>query len=888
STGTVSVSTAACVAVGVNIELLQYIPPARAALAPIATNVPVPPTTYSPSGALAGPYSSVDNPTLLGNAAPTALPATLLLAPVNDALGNRLSSFSRNEPVFVRVVSYDANVNAAAADTLSITLTTATGGDSEVVQLTETGPSTGVFAGAVPTVFAAIGTPPVINNGSITISAHNETITAVYNHSDCSSGATVASSSSGLVDPYGIVFDSSTGAPVAGASVSLIDSATNLLATVFCDDGATVLPQPVISGAPTICDATMAAGGFRFPQVAAGSYKIVVAPPAGHTFPSVIAAAGLPATIGTPPAAPAILGSPAPAPGGSYGGVFTLWGPALKIDIPMDPGATTVTIQKTSSKTVVSSGDFAPYTLAISNNSTAPIAGLQIADHLPPGFRYQTGSARLDGAPMPDPVISADGRTLTFSLNIAASATATIRYVLAVTPGARTGYAENTATATGGPTSNTARARVLVREDLYRNKAILIGRVIDGPCNSNLDDSKADNGAKGLANARIVLQDGTYIQTDSEGRWHIDNLRPGTHVVQLDLDSLPKDYEVVACEDNSRFAGRKYSQFVNLRGGSLWRADFHVQKKAGRLAHTLGARQNGDLTVVSLALDSNADVTGYSATVMLPEFASYRHGTAKLNGKPVADPEIADSVLIFRGMARQSQWQDQYTFDVEHVAPSATIKSLVRFTPLNRAAQNTPVAQINLSNHAPASSVASVNVLIETADLRPAKTPQDDDPTRLVETLPYDAAWLASAQPGTEWLHPQESFNPNLPAIKVAVKHAPGQTVRLKLNGEDVSPLYYDGAVANAANTVSLATWRGVHINERDNKLELVVSDTSGKEVLRQTRTIHYSASPERVEFVPELSRLVADGKTPPIIAVRFLDMDGYKMRRGVSGEFML
>ncbi|MDH4286660.1 MAG: hypothetical protein OEV26_04475, partial [Gallionella sp.] len=50
STGTVSVSTAACVAVGVNIELLQYIPPARAALAPIATNVPVPPAAYSPSG----------------------------------------------------------------------------------------------------------------------------------------------------------------------------------------------------------------------------------------------------------------------------------------------------------------------------------------------------------------------------------------------------------------------------------------------------------------------------------------------------------------------------------------------------------------------------------------------------------------------------------------------------------------------------------------------------------------------------------------------------------------------------------------------------------------------------------------------------------------------
>ena len=215
--------------------------------------------------------------------------------------------------------------------------------------------------------------------------------------------------------------------------------------------------------------------------------------------------------------------------------------------------------------------------------------------------------------------------------------------MLEVTAAAHTGTAENTATATGGLTSNTGRASVLVREDLYRNKAILIGRVIDvsrpddgefaSPNDSkSVCDDKADNDLKGLPNARVVLQDGTYVLTDKEGRWHIDNLRAGTHVVQLDLDSLPKDYEVVSCEQNDRFAGRNYSQFVNLRGGTLWRADFHVRKKAPlavRLSQTLSAQSEPENITVGLKVVSSTEVTGYSATVMLPESAKYVAGSAK-------------------------------------------------------------------------------------------------------------------------------------------------------------------------------------------------------------------------------------------------------------------
>ncbi len=864
STGAVTVNTAACIAVGVTVELMQF--------NPAGSSVAVQPGAYSTSGLPAGPFNVLPNPTLLGSATPTALQANLTLAPLSAD-----SAYSPKEPIFLRVTSYDANTTAGP-DTVLVTLTTSNG-DSMLVQLTETGNSTGVFVGAIPS--SASGAAVTINDGTIAVSP-NETITAVYNHSNCS-GTMIANTSTAMMDPYGIVFNSATGAAVNGATVSLFNTSASSTATVYCDDGVTVLTQPVTSGSPTNCDATMIAGGFRFPQAAAGSYKLLVTPPAGNVYPSTVPAASLPASIGTPASTPVILGNPGT--GGSYGGVFSLAGPALKIDVPVDSGAMALTIQKTAELATAGIGDFVPYTLTITNNTATPFASAQIADYLPSGFRYQKGSARQDGVAIPDPVISADARTMTFSLNIAASAMTMVRYVLEVTPAAHTGTAENTAAATGGLTSNTAHASVVVTQDLYSNKAFLIGRVIDGSC-----DDKVDNDAKGMANVRIVLEDGSYILTDQEGRWHIDNLRPGTHVVQLDQDSLPRDYEVVACEKNDRFAGRSYSQFVNLRGGTLWRADFHVQRKAPetvRITQTLTAQPANDSTIVSLALVSSAEVTGYSATVMLPEFAKYIPGSAKLNGASIPDPDSVERALIFRSHAHTSPWQDRYSFAVKDVAPNATIDSMVRFTPPDRAAQNLPVAHITLVNHAPASIATSAGVTVEAADIRPAKTPEDDS-TQLVEKLPYDAAWLASAQPGNEWLHPQESFHPNIPVIMAAVKHAPDQIVKLRLNGEDVNPLYFDGTKTNAAHTVSLSTWSGIHINDGDNLLELVISDADGKVLSRTVRKIRCPTTPDHIEFVPQQSRLIADGKTRTIIAVRLLDKDGIPVRRGITGEFTL
>ncbi len=76
---------------------------------------------------------------------------------------------------------------------------------------------------------------------------------------------------SGLVDPFGVVFDSTTGEPVDGVRVRLLDG-SGRPAIVFGDDGSSRYPAEVITGQP-VTDAggttyRLPPGVYRFPLVA--------------------------------------------------------------------------------------------------------------------------------------------------------------------------------------------------------------------------------------------------------------------------------------------------------------------------------------------------------------------------------------------------------------------------------------------------------------------------------------------------------------------------------------------------------------------------------------------------------------------------------------------
>ena len=618
------------------IELLEYAP-----LLATADRIPVVPSAYRTGSDPSAPFTTLPAPTLPGGSS-VNLAEPVPLTPT--------SVYHRGEPVFIRVTDGDQNLDRTVAETVLITLSDDQTLNQQVVRLTETGPDTGIFVGYIQST----DDPAAASYGGLISLLPESTLTAVY--TDRYDGSDTATSAA-LVDPFGRVFDSHTGLPVDGATITLLDADTGAPATVFGDDGVSTYPATVVSGTSATDSSgilyTFKPGSYRFPMVLPGHYQLQVTPPGGYAFPSTVSTADLQDL----PTAPFAIANP-----GSRGEVLAINpGPAIRVDLPVDPSDGGLWLQKTAGKRTVGVGDFVPYQLRVETPAAAGVVtDVTVSDRLPAGFRYRQGSCRLDGVKADDPQISADGRTLTFHLDaVTAGNGRELCYVAEVAAGAKPGPAVNTARASGDGdvVSNQASATVTVQDQFLRSTTFLAGQVIAGSCGAD---------GEGVAGVRIYLEDGSYVLTDKNGRYHFEGLRPGTHVVQLDLDSLPEQYQVIPCEQNSRFAGRSYSQFVDLQGGTLWQADFHVGLKPparGEAGLVMSSTLDGDGILYTLHLHgATVPLQQLRLNVSLPPGIVYRAGSARLDGAPLDDPEQGKEGLAFPLGAASGAWQKEITF----------------------------------------------------------------------------------------------------------------------------------------------------------------------------------------------------------------------------------
>ena len=547
------------------------------------------------------------------------------------------------DPIFVRVVDPDRNRDGGAIETVDIRVSAAVTGDSEVLRLSETGPNTGVFVGYVPTA-----TSSTANDCVLQVERNAELDATYVDPTD----DTDAAQANALVDPFGLVFDSQTGLPVNGARVRLIDANTGLAATVYGDDGVSRYPSEMVTGQPVTDQGgtqyTFPAGVFRFPLVAPGNYRLEVVPAANYIFPSQRTIADLQ----TLPNAPFRLQP------GSFGQNFVVTAaPAVAVDLPLDASNSLLVLRKTAGQQIATTGDFVQYTLTLENTSEdGPVTLVDVTDHLPAGARFRAGSLRLNGTRIADPVLAADGTSFTYQHpQLAAGESITLRYVLEFTIAMRgMKDAVNTAQAVapGNVRSNEARALVRMNEELFSQKGFIVGRVYEGSC----DNDGREN--YGVANVRVYLEDGRYGVTDEGGRFHFEGLDPGTHSVQLDKLTLPEYLELAPCADRMGHAGRDFSQFADLRPGTLWRSDFALRQKAApngdvkfEFHSALSAAAGEDLVTHEAVLQVNGVSTGKTRiVVMLPDGVAYVPGSVTVDGARATDkPEqvvgAGDAVL---------------------------------------------------------------------------------------------------------------------------------------------------------------------------------------------------------------------------------------------------
>lgn len=588
---------------------------------------------YSPTGNLSGPFTNVGAPQTTGGVV-LDLSSAIPLIPAETYISGEL--------MFIRVIDTGRNTNSNEIDTVEITVT-ASNGDEIVLQLYESGPDTGEF-------WAYIQSSPdgTAVNDEVLTTGNNARLTATYVDVFDQQDVTVDTA---LVDPYGIVFDSTTGAPVDGARVTLIDVTTGQEADVFGVDGFSDYPSSVISGLSATDESGLvydvSPGEFRFPLAPQGQYHVRVEPPEGYNFASVLPRENL-----------IELNDDYVIIDASFGQNFTLEGlEPLRFDIPLDPESDLV-ISKTADRGSADVGDFVMYTVTVDNNGQVA-APVSVHDTLPLGFRYVPGTARRELASITDPAVSDDAGLLTFPMGVIAPGDSiSLSYALEVGPGAPLGDAVNEAVVRDGDgdqISNIARAEIQLREDLLRSRTTIVGRVTEQSCDGDEDWARKINPGIGVEGVRIYMETGAYAVSDASGLFHFEGVTKGTHVVQIDEETLPQGFEPMFCEKNSRYAGSATSKFVDAQGGGIWRANFYL-KQTGEIAQDIEEDLFNDTTEYKdydLAwLDTQTDEAAwvYPQTDRTPSKPSINVGIKhapdekielSVNGTPVSSMNLA-------------------------------------------------------------------------------------------------------------------------------------------------------------------------------------------------------------------------------------------------------
>ena len=386
------------------------------------------------------------------------------------------------------------------------------------------------------------------------------------------------------LDPGGVVYDAVTRLPVPGALVTFTGPAGFNPAT------------QLQGGASNATQTTGVSGVYQFvllPGAPAGQYTINVVPPSDYTFRSSLIpaqASGL-----TPPtgagqryavqsqATPPQISSNDPT---TYFLSFSLTvGSSQEVvhnHIPLDPRAKPrISLAKSVSKPVAEIGDLVTYTLRVRNIGNAALNNVVISDRLPRGFRYIPGTTQVSGTIGPsgtgvalqsvaDPAGS-PGPNMQFSVpgTIAINTEALVYYKVRLGVGSLQSDGVNRATARSGAiTSNEARAKVRVEAGVFTADACVLGKVFVDCNNNHIQDAEE----LGIPGVRMYLSDGTNFTTDSEGKYSYCGLSPKSHVLRIDMLTMPRGSRLTTT--SNRNLGDAGSMFLDVTNGTQMRADF--------------------------------------------------------------------------------------------------------------------------------------------------------------------------------------------------------------------------------------------------------------------------------------------------------------------------
>jgi uncharacterized repeat protein (TIGR01451 family) len=250
---------------------------------------------------------------------------------------------------------------------------------------------------------------------------------------------------------------------------------------------------------------------------------------------------------------------------------------ALVMNIPMFE-ATGLQIIKSADRARAEIGDMVTYRVEVRNPTMAALKNVTVEDRLPSSFHYAAGTGLLSvGSTTQHPIEpQTNGDSLIFTIGeLPAGATAQLLYRVRIGANAADGAQDNLAIGSGvfpsGDRTQTqpARATVYVTAGIFSTSQVLVGRVfVDVNRNGQFDEG--DRPAPG---ARLYLNNGQSVITDSAGMYNFPALGDGPQVISLDPVTVASHY---ALSDGGRLSGRSWTRLLRtpIGGGSLLRQNF--------------------------------------------------------------------------------------------------------------------------------------------------------------------------------------------------------------------------------------------------------------------------------------------------------------------------
>ncbi|MDT7541335.1 MAG: large repetitive protein [Acidobacteriota bacterium] len=646
-----------------------------------------------------------------------------------------------------------------------------------------------------------------------------------------------------VINPFGIVFSGRSGGSttIAGARVSLLTAQTtdSTLQTIpntgFTPNAANDNPfttpaggtfgfvlssaQLGAAGAPTTYYLNVSAHGYRTRMI-----EFAVRPDSNGLYTANVRA------LDDQPLALAGSFALTDAP------VTLVSLASVALNIPLFE-TQTIEIAKSADLQRAEIGDVVTYRVEVRNTTQAALNDLTVRDTLPQSFHYADGTALLQIAPAPAQAFAPEvtGSDLIFRLpTLAANANATITYRVRIGANAREGDQVNNATVTarfaGGDTisAGPAHATVRVGAGVFSTRQMIVGRVfVDANGNGQFD-----KGERAVAGARLYIDNGQSVITDSQGMYNLPSVEDGAVVISLDPVTIPHGLMLT---DEGHRSGRSWTRLLRtpLGGGTLLRQNF-----------ALSRAEAGDETGTQTSFDANEK-------------------------RAASDTNVGAGLVPARngaGGAPPSQSSVPTNDATNNTTDNATRSALAREGP----GRARPLQD--------ASTIATVNEssIAKIADVKPmAAGTYEVESKEIIEAVAPGDVVVASPANNEVVLQP---------SMSVIVRVAEGWTASLELNGASVGDQNIGERRVDHKNKITTIKFVGLNLKPGENRLRAFAISPEGAAGKAAALTVRGRGAARRIEITSERGELQAGGRDSMLVRVRAFDEWGNPAADGLVG----